>query len=296
MEFSGSLEYEVALSRYTFYRIGGPAQILATPKTLEDLEILHAFIRETQTPFFILGWGSNLLVSDSGFNGIVIRMKQLFTQIEQKEEGILRLGASVGGSSLLRKAQQQGYGGFSYLTGIPGSVGGMAFMNAGTHLGEWKDCAVRVESVNLLSEKFELKQHEVTAKSFSYRHNHFLSEGDLITHAEIRYTPSDPKIIEDEINELYQRRKETQPIDYPSCGSVFMNPKDSGLHAWQVIDRLALRGHRIGNAEFSEKHCNFIINLGDAKAAEVKALIELAKTRARNELGIILQEEVKYIE
>ena len=117
-----------------------------------------------------------------------------------------------------------------------------------------------------------------------------------MTQVRLKYLPSDPAIIKKEIDHLYQRRKETQPVDYPSCGSVFINPKEAGLHAWQVVDRLGLRGHRIGNAQISEKHSNFIVNLGGAKAVEVKSLIDLVKARAKSELGIEMHEEVKIIE
>lgn len=294
--FSGTIEFDAPLAKSTYYRIGGPAKVLATPKTFADLQILHRVLREQKLKFFILGWGSNLLFSDQGFDGMVIRMKHLFTEIEKVSEGVLKLGASLGGSSLLRQAQEKGYGGLSCLTGIPGSVGGMVAMNAGTHLGEVKDLCLKVSSINLNDEVLTVKDHVISDASFSYRHNHFLKEGDLVISCELKYFAAEPATVKKEIDDLYQRRKQTQPVDYPSCGSVFMNPRDAGLHAWQVIDRLGLRGHRIGNAQFAEKHSNFIINLGDAKAVDVKALIDLAKERAQTELGIRLQEEVKFIE
>lgn len=282
------------LSKVSYYQIGGPASVLATPRTMEDLELISREIAENGMRFFILGWGSNLLFSDQGFKGMVIRMKHLFTEIEEMPGNILRVGASVGASTLLRRAQDKGYGNLSRLTGIPGSVGGMVAMNAGTHLGEIKDLVMKVETVKIGEFPLQIHTYIPTEKSFSYRHNHFLGAGDLITHVEIRYEPSDPAEVKKEIDDLYRRRKETQPVDFPSCGSVFMNPK--GLSAWQVIDRLGLRGHRIGNAQFAEKHSNFIINLGGATAADVKALISLAQRRARDELGIELHEEVKVVD
>ncbi len=303
MKLEGLVEYDKPLSKISYYQIGGPASILATPKSFQDLEIISSYIAQTKSRFFILGWGSNLLFSDLGFDSVVIRMKNLFTEIEELPGNILRVGASVGASSLLRRAQEKGYGNLARLTGIPGSVGGMVAMNAGTHLGEIKDLIVKVESVKIGESETELKVHThiTNEKSFSYRKNHFLSPGELITHVELRYQPEDPVKVKAEIDELYQRRKQTQPVDFPSCGSVFMNPKGksgegAGLNAWQVVDQLGLRGHRIGNAQFAEKHSNFIINLGDAKASDVKALIALAKQKAKEQLGIELQEEVKIIE
>lgn len=294
--FAGSIEYEAPLSKASYYRIGGPAEVLVTPKTFEDLDLVHRAIRETGSRFFILGWGSNLLFSDAGYRGIVIRMKHLFTQIDEKSAGVLSVGASVGGSTLLRRAQDKGYGGLYHLTGIPGSLGGMVAMNAGTHLGEMKDSCMSVQYVNLTHESLQVIDKKLGEGDFSYRHNHFLSANDLVIGAELKYIEEDPAKVKHQIDELYQRRKQTQPVDYPSCGSVFMNPRESGMHAWQVIDRLGLRGHRIGNAQFAEKHSNFIINLGDAKATDVKGLIDLAKTRAKVELSIELREEVKVVE
>ena len=301
--FDGQLEFDVPLSKVTYYRIGGPAAVLATPKTRKDLESLSIAIARTGVRFFVLGWGSNLLFSDAGFNGVVIRMKHLFSEIEELPENTLRVGASVGASSLLRRAQEKGYGGLSRLTGIPGSVGGMVAMNAGTHLGEIKSLLKKIEIVRIGSSPDELESRSLVPdeSSFSYRHNHFLESNELVTHVELRYQSEDPLKVKNEIDDLYQRRKLTQPVDYPSCGSVFKNPKGKsgeggpGFNAWQVIDQLGLRGHRIGNAQFAEKHSNFIINLGDAKAADVIALIELAKTRAMKELGVELQEEVKVV-
>lgn len=230
-DFSGQIEFETPLSKATFYQIGGPAEVLVTPKTLDDLKKIHQALMATGAQFFILGWGSNLLVSDQGIRGVVIRMKRIFQDIEPKSENVLRLGASVGGSTLLRRAQREGWAGLSHLTGIPGSVGGMVAMNAGTHLGEWKDASISVESINLSDKNFNIRSHSTDASSYSYRQNHFLSPGDLVTHAEVRIVKDDPQKIEAEINQLYQRRKDTQPVDFPSCGSVFMNPKGSELQA-----------------------------------------------------------------
>jgi UDP-N-acetylmuramate dehydrogenase len=301
-DFDGSLEYDTPRAKYAYYRIGGKAEVIATPRSFQDLSRLHAILIETGVPFFILGWGSNILFSDADYPGVILRMKHLFTEIEELSElngisgNFLKLGASLGASSLLKKAGERGYGGLACVTGVPGSVGGMVTMNAGTHLGELGSMLIQTETVNL-NEAGMLtpKIHVHDEHDFSYRENHFLKFGDLITHAYLEYERRDPLLVQSEIEELYQRRKATQPINLPSCGSVFMNPKSHGMNAWQVIDQLGLRGHRIGQAQISEKHSNFIVNLGSARAVDVKALIDLVKARALNELGITLQEEVKYI-
>jgi UDP-N-acetylmuramate dehydrogenase len=295
--FSGKIEYDVPLARVAYYRIGGPARVLVEPRTFEDLLAVHGVLRATRAPFFVLGWGSNLLFPDHPYEGVMIRMKHLHTSIEELCTGVLRVGASLGANSLLKFAGERGYGGLSRFTGIPGSVGGMIFMNAGTHLGEMSGVLRRVEWVNLLQESGPLVVHsrETTESDFSYRRNHFLKEGDILLHAEIRYEREEPGKVKAEIESLYQRRKSTQPVEYPSCGSVFMNPHESGLRAWEVVDRLGFRGKRSGGAQVSEKHPNFIINLGGATSADVRALIAEIRDSAMRNLGIELHEEVRIL-
>jgi UDP-N-acetylmuramate dehydrogenase len=295
--FSGKIEYDAPLSRVAYYRIGGAAQVLVEPRTLDDLHSVHRVLRATRAPFFVLGWGSNLLFNDHPYPGVMIRMKHLNTAIEEVSPGVLRVGASLGANALLKVAGERGYGGLARFTGIPGSVGGMIAMNAGTHLGEMSGVLARVEWVNLLEDSCPMAVHsrETTPSDFSYRKNHFLGEGDLLLHAEIRYVEEDPGKVKAEIDSLYQRRKSTQPVEYPSCGSVFMNPHASGMRAWEVVDRLGFRGKRIGGAQVSEKHPNFIVNLGGATSVDVRTLIAEIRESAKRNLGIELHEEVRIL-
>jgi UDP-N-acetylmuramate dehydrogenase len=311
--FEGQILFDEPLSKHTYYRIGGPAAILAFPKSIGDLQILAQGIAETGIPFFILGMGSNLLVADAGIPGLVIRATKLNLEMkldptQNAGRQVLRTGGSVAISSLLRRASQEGWGGLEFLTGIPGSIGGAVRMNAGTHLGETKDRLIAVEAYsfeqlantgNSGPESCRPELFKDEALRFEYRKNLFLPKNTLVYAAEWAITKSDPAQVKATIDQTLSRRKATQPIDYPSCGSVFINPKfpgpkSAGLHSWQVIDQLGLRGHRIGNAQFSEKHCNFIVNLGGAKASDVKNLINLAKSQALSKLGITLEEEVIY--
>lgn len=294
-EFTGQLIFDESLARYTYYRIGGPASVLAIPKTLNDLKWLARGIQETGIRFFILGAGSNLLVADEGFPGLIIRVNRLNLEIFPVENSRVRTGSSVMISMLLRRAAEEGWGGLEFLTGIPGTVGGATCMNAGTHLGEAKDRLRKVEVFPLLGGSGELIEFGPDQLRFEYRKNLFLSEGALIWATEWEFHQEVPATVKAKIDETLVRRKATQPIDLPSCGSVFKNPRESGKSAWQVIDQLGLRGHRIGDAQFAEKHSNFILNLGSAKAEHVRALIELAQSRAKKELGIHLQEEVIYL-
>lgn len=293
--FSGQIEFNQALSKYAYYQIGGAAAVVVHPKSLDDLKWVAKKIQEARCPFFVLGWGSNLLFPDEGFYGVVLRMKFFQTQAEVAEPGVLELGASLGASSLLRKASEQGWGGLEFWTGIPGSVGGMVAMNAGTHLGETAGSIFKVETFDLDQPEADPVIRVCQSGDFSYRKNHFLKPSEVVIRAWVRFTPTEPALVKQQIDALYLRRKETQPVDYPSCGSVFMNPEAPAPKAWQVVDQLGLRGHRIGQAQISEKHPNFIVNLGGAQASEVKALIQLVQARALSELGIQLHTEVKIL-
>ena len=298
--FSGQILFNEPLAKHTYYRIGGPAEVYAVPKSQADVQWLAGGIQETQCRYFVLGQGSNLLASDQGFSGLIVRANRLNLELEARESeaGTLRVrtGASVVISSLLRRAAQEGWAGFEFLTGIPGAIGGAVFMNAGTHLGEVQSRIRRVEVLSLKEPLQKVSVYEGETLRFQYRKNLFLPPGSLVWAAEWEVSSGAPLEVKTKIDETLARRKATQPIDYPSCGSVFKNPKSSGYSAWQVVDQLGLRGHRIGDAQFAEKHSNFIINLGTATAADVKALIHLAKTRAENELNIHLEEEVIYLE
>jgi UDP-N-acetylmuramate dehydrogenase len=293
--FAGQLSFDEPLSRHTYYRIGGPALALAVPRSLEDLRWIAEAIRRTKLPFWILGLGSNILVPDEGLPGLVIKLGRVDLGIARVAPDRIRTGASVAISTLLRRAAQEGWGGLEFLTGVPGSVGGAVAMNAGTHLGETQSHALSVDAFDLLAPDGAepLRRYLSDELKFEYRKNKFLSPASVVVSVDWSITPAEPVAVKSLIDETLARRKATQPIDYPSCGSVFKNPKSSGLSAWQVLDRLGLRGHRIGGAQIAQKHSNFIINLGGAKAADVAALIDLAKSRAKSELGIELEEEVK---
>ncbi len=297
--FEGQLLHDEPLSKHTYYRIGGQARVLAVPKSRQDLFWLAEALEATGARPFVLGLGSNLLVSDQGFDGLVIKAGRINLEIETSEISdsrlVLRTGASVAVSSLLRRASAEGWGGLEFLTGVPGSIGGVATMNAGTHLGEAAGALHAVELLVLAGGNAVPRRFEGEELRYQYRKNLFIPPGSVVWACEWKVRREDPAKVKAAIDETLARRKATQPIDLPSCGSVFKNPKAHGVSAWQVIDKLGLRGHRIGGAQFAEKHSNFILNLGDAKAADVKALIELAKTRAKAELGIELEEEVIYL-
>ena len=289
--FSGKLFFTENMSKHTYYRIGGPAALIAVPESENDLEWLGEGIERAGLPVYVLGRGSNLLVHDKGFDGVVIKATKLNSNIVEKNE-TLETGASVPITTLLRKACSYGWGGLEFLTGIPGTVGGAVFMNAGTHLGEVKESLLEAKVWQL---GVGVENYSGEQLKFEYRRNLFLPEKAVIFSATWGIIKKDSTLVNAEIMSVLNRRKSTQPLDSPSCGSVFKNPKkEIGKYAWQVIDEIGLRGHAIGGAMFSKKHCNFIVNFDHAKAADVKALIDLAKERALAQ-GIELEEEVRYL-
>lgn len=294
IEFSGEILRDEPLSKHTFFKIGGPARVLAVPKRMEDLAALGSFALAEKIPFFILGLGSNLLVRDEGFDGLCIKTTRLPAMISEEQGGI-RIGAGVAVATLLRKAATEGWDGFEAISGIPGTIGGLVAMNGGTHLGETAGLVLEVRSLDLAKPSAPIVVRGLPELSFSYRKNHFLGSKEVVVDTLWRLSRGDSTAIREKLDALYRRRKETQPLDFPSCGSVFKNPKDSVLRAWEVIDKLGLRGRRIGNVQFAEKHPNWILNLGDGLASDVLALIELAKRRAITELGVTLVEEVRII-
>ena len=306
--FSGQIFWDEPLSKHTYFRIGGPAKVLVMPKGVEDLKLIAQAVSETGCKYFLMGQGSNLLVSDAGFEGLVVRTQKLNLNIEildpsaqSLKDGAplrIRTGGSVAVSTLLRRCSSEGWDGLEFLTGIPGLVGGVIKMNAGTHLGEAVSAVRKVRVYSIAEWPFlaETQVYEGSELRFDYRKNFFLKPGQLVWDVEWEVKGASPDSVKEKIQGVLVRRKSTQPLDYPSCGSVFKNPpKAVGLSAWQVVDKLGLRGHQIGGAQFSEKHSNFILNLGSARASDVRGLIELAKGLALERLGVSLEEEVIYL-
>jgi len=293
--FSGRLAWNERLAQHTYYQVGGPAQLLALPKSLKDLEWIAQGIQENTCPYFIMGLGSNVIASDAGYSGLLIKSTQLNQEVKvlsSSEHSIqLWTGGSVSLFSLVRKAAHEGWEGLEFLTGIPGSVGGAVRMNAGTHLGEVKNALIQVQAYCLEKKKF--LTFEKDQLLFQYRKNLFLPSSAIVWSAVWKLKPGDPRTIKKLVHQTLQRRKMTQPTLLPSCGCIFKNPK--GLKAWEIIDHLGLRGYRIGNAQYSQCHSNFIVNLGQAKASEICQLIQLAQKEAKERLGIDLEEEVIYI-
>lgn len=279
------------LARYTSYRIGGPARVLALPKTKEHVLAVGAYLKASGEPYFLLGNGSNVLAPDEGFPGVVICTRDLMPFVEFLPGDRVRASAGTLNARLLRACAERGLGGIEALSGVPGNLGGAVVMNAGTASG-WIDAAL--ESVELLQLAGGERAVPKSELSYSYRQQHYLRSGEMVWAATLQLRAEPAEAIQARLVEGLKKRKAAQPIEMPSCGSVFRNPE--GKNAWRVIDEAGLRGHAIGGARFSNKHSNFIVNEGGARKEDVLGLIRLAKEKVKALAGIELHEEVVVME
>jgi len=271
------------MAKHTTFKIGGPADLFYEARTEE--EIIRA-IREVGVPYFILGRGSNILVGDKGFRGMVIKMKNEKLKIKNDKEKIKILAdAGVLLANLVNFAAMNSVGGLEFLAGIPGTVGGAVRGNAGAWQQNIGDKVARVKILTLEGQIKWINQKDC---QFSYRKSRFKRNDEVILGIEFKLEKKDKKEIERKINEILEKRK-NQPKE-PSAGCVFVNPKP--LHAGVLIEQCGLKGKQIGGAKVSEKHANFIVNLGGAKAKDVVALISLIKAKVKERFGIELKEEI----
>lgn len=294
------IRQDVPLAPLCYYKIGGKARYYCQPESVEDLKKVTEFLKETGHAYYILGAGSNVLLPDEGIDGLVIHTAKLGKNITSitnagGKDQRLWVDAGVMVIQLLRHCMSQGVRGFEFAVGVPGNVGGILYMNAGTKLGEAKDQVQSVQAYNLATGQTSTYTHEQL--QYSYRKNHFLKEHDIILGGEFACAPADPVEVQKQVQQLLEQRRKSQPVDKPSCGSVFKNPDPAkNIFAWKVNDQTGMRGFKVGAAQVSELHTNYIVNLGGATAADVKAVIAEAKQRALKQLGVHLEEEVQIIQ
>ncbi len=283
----GKLRYDEPMSRHTSWRVGGPAETFFVPASVEDLSAFLAEL-DRSTPIFWHGVGSNLLVRDGGIPGVVISATKMLRNLERVDDHRVRAGAGLPCTQLARQCIRWGLGPSEFFAGIPGTIGGALAMNAGAHGGEtWE----RVESVRTISRDGELHERMPNEYTVAYRSvigpaNEWFLEGVF------RFEPGVTPSVE-AMNSMLERRKNTQPLGLPSCGSVFRNPP--GDYSARLIEAAGLKGHRIGGAEVSEKHANFIINRDNATAADIEQLIDLVRRTVFEKHGIELVHEVRIV-
>lgn len=276
------------LSRHTTLHVGGPAQWYLEAESLDDISVARIVARSRGLSVTIIGNGSNLLVSDRGIRGLVIKPTGGLSTITELGTRLIKVGAGVKLPELARYYREAGVGGMEWGFGVPGTVGGGIYMNAGTRDGEMKDL---VELVIVAGRAGALEELKASACGFAYRTSRFQHTGELIAAAVLRM-PDQP-FSASKMKRALDDRKKTQPLDLPNCGSVFRNPPDD--YAARLIEETGLKGRQIGGAQISKKHANFIVNIGDAKASDVLALIELARKEVLMKFGIDLHPEVKMV-
>jgi UDP-N-acetylmuramate dehydrogenase len=276
------------MDQCTSLQIGGPADALVFPQDEKDLEALINTVRETRMPYLIMGKGTNLLVRDRGIRELVVNLSSGFRQISSTGERI-RVGAGTLLNEMINFAMERGLSGLTPLYGIPGTVGGGLAMNAGAWGSEVKE---RIESITVLNGNGRVRQISREDLLFRYRELH-LPEGTIIIEGTLLMEPQKKENIQEEIAFYQRKRRETQPLQSPSAGSIFRNPP--GTSAGKIIEELGLKGKKVGGAEVSRIHGNFIINTGNASASHVLELIHLIQKKAFQERGITLEPEVRIV-
>lgn len=276
---------------YTSFRAGGAADEMIICENAEELQEALASLEAEGRPHFLLGNGSNVLFRDEGYRGAVVKMAGEFQEIrlDEKEEGLIHAGAAALMPQVGSFALEHGLAGFENMSGIPGSVGGAVFMDAGAYGTEMKDV---LESADIL---LDGKIVNVPAEELdlSYRHSVLEENGGIALFAHIRLTPGDPEEISAKMKEVARKRNEKQPLNYPSAGSTFKRP--AGYFAGKLIQDSGLRGVQVGGAQVSEKHCGFVINRGGATAGDILDLMNLVENTVRDQFGVQLEPEVRII-
>lgn len=286
----GKIERNVPLYKYTTYRVGGVASAIVYPKNVDSLMKLIRFVRSGDIPFKILGFGSNLLFSSKPYDGILIRLDE-FRDLEFFGTSKVRVGAGYSLVKLSLQAAKRGLAGLEFAAGIPGTVGGAVFMNAGAYKS---DMGYIVQDVTVLTPDLRIIKLENKELDFHYRTS-FLQKhpGYICLEAVIRLEKGDKNAIEEVIKDRRRRRIESQPLNFPSAGSVFRNPE--GMFAGKLIEDLGLKGFQIGGAKVSEKHANFIINYDHATGEDIKSLIEYVRERVKKEYHVELKVEQEFV-
>ena len=277
------------MKNHTTFRIGGPAEALALPKTPEEVAEVVRFCHEHAQPYYVLGNGSNLLVSDEGYRGLVLQLYRNFNDIQVNGEMItVQAGAML--AAVARTAYQAGLTGLEFASGIPGTIGGAVVMNAGAYGGEMKNV---LKEVTVLTKEGEVLVIPAKALELGYRTSVIPKNGWIVLGAVLQLKKGDQEQILARMEELKEQRITKQPLDLPSAGSTFKRPE--GYFAGKLIMDAGLRGFTVGGAQVSEKHCGFVVNRGNATAADVWELICEVKRRVKEMTGVELEPEVKLL-
>ncbi len=282
--------YDEPMSKHTTFRVGGAADVFVRIASEEQLKVLIPELVKSEISYYVIGKGSNLLVGDKGFRGVVIQLDEAFENIKVNNNVVTACaGASM--AKIAKTALQNSLTGFEFAAGIPGCVGGGVIMNAGAYGGEMKDV---VSKVRVLCKDGNIKEYTNETMSFGYRFSALKNKPEyIVLEVEIILEPGNEEEILAKMQDLAKRRKDKQPLEYPSAGSTFKRPE--GYFAGKLIGDAGLSGYSVGDAEVSEKHNGFVINRGNATAADVRTLIETIQCKVYEQFGVNLEREVIYL-
>lgn len=286
---SDNVKQQEPMSRHTTFRIGGPADFYLCPHSTKEVQEIVEICKEEKLPYFVLGNGSNLLVSDRGYRGVVIQLWKNFSDITVKDCCIqAKAGALL--SKVAAEALEAGLTGMEFASGIPGTIGGAAFMNAGAYGGEMKDI---IKSVKVLDTQGEVRILPKEELKMGYRTSIVKEKGYTVLSVELELSKGNREEIRNTMEDLKERRTSKQPLEMPSAGSTFKRPE--GYFAGKLIMDSGLRGFSVGGAQVSEKHCGFVVNKGGATAMDVLNLIREVQRRVKEQFGVDLETEVRFL-
>ena len=282
-----SILIDEPMSRHTTFRVGGPADFFVTPKAKEEVRDVIRICKEAGMPYYIIGNGSNLLVSDAGYRGVIVQIYKEMNEV--KVEGdLVKAQAGALLSGIAAKALAAELSGFEFASGIPGTIGGACVMNAGAYGGEMKDV---LESVTVLTGEGKIIELGRNELELGYRTSVIAKKGYIVLGAVLKLERGDGEKIKTYMDELKEKRVTKQPLEYPSAGSTFKRPE--GYFAGKLIEDAGLRGFQVGGAQVSEKHCGFVINRDHATAADIMELMRQVQIRVKENSGVDLEPEVK---
>lgn len=283
------LEQEM-MSKHTTFCVGGPAAFYLVPETMEEVPEAIRFAREKKLPFYLIGRGSNILVGDGGYDGVIIEIGKGLEKIEFRPDGTVEAQAGISLARMASRLADRGLTGFEFASGIPGTLGGAITMNAGAYGGEIKDC---IKSATVLTESGDKLVLDKEKMELGYRSSIVQKEQYIVLSAIFSFEKGEPEQIKAQMKELNRKRREKQPLEYPSAGSTFKRPE--GYFAGKLIEDAGLRGYRVGDAQVSEKHCGFVVNRGHATAAQIRQLMQDVQDTVKEKFQVDLEPEVRMI-
>ena len=283
------LEQEM-MSKHTTFCVGGPAAFYLVPETMEEVPEALRFAREKKLPFYLIGRGSNILVGDGGYDGVIIEIGKGLEKIEFRPDGTVEAQAGISLARMASRLADRGLTGFEFASGIPGTLGGAITMNAGAYGGEIKDC---IKSATVLTESGDMLVLDKEKLELGYRSSIVQKERYIVLSAIFSFEKGEPEQIKAQMKELNRKRREKQPLEYPSAGSTFKRPE--GYFAGKLIEDAGLRGYRVGDAQVSEKHCGFVVNRGHATAAQIRQLMQDVQDTVKEKFQVDLEPEVRMI-